>query len=205
MNQLKKIGAGLEYYIQDLILNNQGKFNPYHNTNHCITVAKASKELGELEGLPNEDIRTLIITALYHDIHHKGSHSKEDSENITLALEHVRKVLLPEDKDRIQEIEELIKSTEYLGDRFKYPSDELSLPQKILRDADLTSVVEDDWFQMVFHGLAEESGSEIDSAWVKKQIEFNNSIEWQTNSGKRKAERKLPSIIEDLKWLQEQF
>ena len=87
---------GLGVYLLDLLKNNKGNHNPYHNSFHCLSVARACWEGSQAENLKEEDTRVLLIAAIYHDIHHSGGKS-EDNVNIRNAIGYLKNVLLERD------------------------------------------------------------------------------------------------------------
>jgi HD superfamily phosphodiesterase len=130
----------LEYYLNVILTNNNGNTNLYHNFYHtqCVTT-NCYKIAIDTDTYEENDIKILLIAALFHDFNHSGGKLKNDSENVKLAIEGFQKYT-KESKEDTEFICDLIKITE-----FPYNADndsKLSIRQQILRDADVMQWLE---------------------------------------------------------------
>lgn len=122
---------------------------PYHGTPHLYVVALGAHELALMENLPEDEVRNVVLAALFHDFNHQ--YSTDDSVNIKCAVEAVREHLSAFDVERI---ECLVSST-----RFPYVAVPQDISEGIMRDADIiysTLLVPD--AQRFRNGLYEERG-----------------------------------------------
>src|SRR5262245_49739105 len=87
---------------------------PYHNARHILHVTYqcyiACVSYGHK--LTKREMRNLLIAAMFHDFDHSGL-TGDDDLNIARALRALQKFILPEDQSHRDEIEYLIKATEY--------------------------------------------------------------------------------------------
>ncbi len=130
--------------------------NGYHNFRHIFHVAYMSHEAARFysDQLTKQEARTLIIAALFHDFDHPGMRGDDDL-NIIRAVRRMREHLLPEDAPYADEIESLIKATQY---PYVIEEKDLSLSARALRDADVSQTFSVAWVQQVIYGLAAEWG-----------------------------------------------
>ena len=162
MNRKEKIQAilnklNLKYdYLKYLDDYNKGKDNPYHNNEHCFTVAINCFEGAIFHNLSENDTRNTVIAALFHDFNHSaGIHT--DDINVQIAIEGTKDFLtnIPKDKEyfnenNIKDICNIISVTQYPF--IKTPH---TLQEKIIRDSDLMQYLEPDGEEFL-NGLAKE-------------------------------------------------
>lgn len=129
---------------------------PYHNFRHIFHVLWLCHRACQFyrEELTSRQMRNLLIAVLFHDFDHSGRLGDDDL-NIERAIRSFNRYVLPDDKEFLSEIAELIRVTEF---PYKTPTDQLSLPQQIIRDADLSQSLSVAWVQQVIFGLAAEWG-----------------------------------------------
>lgn len=148
-------------YFQIVFYNAKNVHKPYHNFRHMMHVVWLCHNACNFysKTLNKREMRNLLVAAMFHDFDHTGK-LVEDTQNIAIALEGLNKYILPEDKPFLQDIEYLIKATQY---PYKTPSSELTLSGQIIRDADLSQALNPTWLQQVVFGLAAE--------WKKTPLE----------------------------------
>jgi hypothetical protein len=126
----------------------------YHNFYHTLTVTENIIELCEVYELKEINIKHLIIAGLFHDFgHSKGKYN--DAYNIKIAKFYLSEWL------SINKIEGIHKETiEQIIDATQYPyvikSEDLTIFQMIIRDADLCQLFQSNRIQHVYIGLATE-------------------------------------------------
>lgn len=183
------------YYAKSLFLNNTANTAPYHNFYHTQCVFKNCYLNAVEENMSQPDTRELLIAALYHDMGHtQGKYS--DDINVSLAVSFF-KLYSRESAVVSDRIVQLIKATQYpyvpeINDA------NISLSQKIIRDADMCQVFEDNWIQQCIFGLmVKEFNTPIIQA-VAGQIAFINAMHFYTPYGLSKYEQNKQRLITEL-------
>jgi len=172
---------------------------PYHNMNHLMGVFTACYNacdyyrINDVDGVSGGI--TLCLAALFHDVDHSGDGELSDDININLAINsfiRFNESLNTElqamfNKDTVIEIIKSTKNPYEVTD-----INELTLYQRIIRDADLTSAFGvDDWIQAVVFGLKEEIGVDTVEERINQQVKFILTLELCTDWGR--------AILEDCK------
>ena len=100
-----KLYRQLEYYLKDVLLNNDSNKLPYHNLNHTLCVLKNCYYLSLEYTIDPDDKRLLCIAALYHDFGHSGGLFTDDW-NVKAAIEHFENISKenPEDTSLVMQI-----------------------------------------------------------------------------------------------------
>lgn len=168
----------LVHYFRIVFLCAENLNNPYHNLRHmchvlwmcylaCIFYSKV---------LTKRQIRNLLIAALFHDFNHTGK-TGPDKVNIDRAVIALRKYIGTEDTEELENIEALIKITEW---PHTIPTGKLTLSGQILRDADYSQALNVSWIQEVIFGLAKEWGKTptillIDQSVFLQNLKFHTA------------------------------
>lgn len=179
-------------YFQAFFFLNKGLNNEYHNFRHGTHILFLCHEGARFHrrDLTLRRIRNLLIAAIFHDYDHCGA-AGDDAQNIERAIEGLRAVILEEDREHLDDIELLLRGTQ-----FPYVIDDSDLPLEglILRDADMMQAFSVAWIQQVIFGLAAE--------WQKAPIEvlkmqrgFLGSLAFKTDWGRYM----VPQAVVDLK------
>lgn len=183
----------LEYYFELLMTKNSAITNPYHNVFHTITVFVNSYHIAKSENCSEEQIRNILIAAIFHDYNHSGG-KKSDSENIEEAISFFKNHS-KESKSFNDSIIEIIKATEY---PYTIKEESLTLEQKIIRDADLTQMYTDNFLQQVIYGLlVQEQGLSFEKA-IEAQMKFMNSVYPLTKYGNVLYDKFMDKRMSDL-------
>jgi hypothetical protein len=175
--------------------NNKGIKNIYHNNNHMINVLNNSKMLFNIYqkkyNLTNNDKFILVIASLFHDFNHSGG-KLTDNENIKNALIGLKNFLEENELDNYySNIKNLIECTE-----FPHKKIELTVLQKIIRDADTISGIRDGW-ENIIKNLAEESNIEL-KEFIPIQIKFLNTINFNMKYSNDLLKKNKKDIIKKL-------
>lgn len=185
-------------YLKIILKENSSNILPYHNFYHILCVSYNAQAIATSLGLFQEEIRLLMLAALFHDFNHSGG-KLPDSENVKNAiasfLEHSSET--EEDNNFVVEI---IKATEY---PYVIKEDELSLYQKIIRDADLMQVFEKNYLQQNVFGLMQELKFHKLEMMLDGSLSFWQNCKFHTDYAKKAAMRNMPSIIKDVEFLKE--
>ncbi len=132
------------------------------------------------------ELRNALVGGMFHDYAHSGGDAT-DKYNIKQAKKGLATFIIPQDKPYYDIIASYIDATEYPHDKTK----ELSLPAKILRDADISYTLSPAWLQNVGYGLPAELNREPEKI-IKYQEEFLKSLTFET----KWAEEKYRPVIE---------
>ncbi len=153
--------GNLEHYFKAVFNKAQNLSAPYHNLRHMLHVTYVCHEAIRFyqdagRGFIPRRARNLMVAAIFHDFNHTGRAGNDDL-NIQYAVRGFRANIAEQDNkpEWIEEVSEFISWTEF---PYKVPSNHISLPGQILRDADLTQAMSVAWLQQVVIGLASEWG-----------------------------------------------
>jgi len=176
----------LRYYFKILFDKAKNLNNPYHNFRHithflwlgfdAIRFYLNDPQIGSLR-----QRRNFLIASIFHDFDHIGK-AGPDIINIERAVKAFKKYCHPDDIDYQDEIEKLIRLSEY---PHKFSADEISLHAQIMRDVDLTQFISSAWIQQVIFGLAAEQGKQPIEV-LKSQETFCNNLKFSTEWAKQK-------------------
>ncbi len=132
------------------------------------------------------------IAALFHDYNHT-SKTSDDGLNINLAIEGIKKHILPVDEPFIGEIASYI-----IGTQFPPVVDlkDLSLPASIVRDADVAYTLANVWIQTVNFGLNVEIGITTKQI-LKMQEPFLRNLKFMTEWANKEYNGKIEDRIKE--------
>jgi len=175
--------GNLEYYLQVYFSEARNLCNGYHNfrhTCHILWLCHSACYFYRLEErMSKRDMRNLLIAAIFHDFNHTGVVGP-DEKNISLALEALRKFILPEDEEYLEEITRILKGTEY---PYKVPTEKMDLLVQIIREADTSQCLTVAWIQQVVFGFSTE-WKKTPLEVLKMQEPFLSSLKFNTTWGK---------------------
>lgn len=166
--------------------NNKSKDLPYHSNYHLKMVTETALKGCEAYLTAFDDFSKRLVgaAALFHDFNHTGS-GKNDDENIEIAIESFKDYNKNFNKFSNNEEEliiDLIEST-----RFPYvkTSYDLTLPQNVLRDADiLQGHFSDDYLNKIVFALQKEGYTESNKVkTLQNQLKFIESLKFGTSWG----------------------
>ena len=184
-----------------LLNNNKGCNNPYHNNRHIISVARRCYYLACENNITYDYKNVLIIAALFHDINHVGNKSIPDSKNIENALNELRLFFTAYptlfEYDYYPQIELLIKSTEFPHTEIETSEPLLLSLINIIRDADMSQLLLEDWVEMCVFGLAKEWVVSIKEQ-IENQYKFFSHLKYNSILLQSEFESKLPEYIKTL-------
>lgn len=178
----------LKHYFHVIMNSAKNLKAPYHNFRHMFHVVWLCYDACVFyrEVMSQKQMRKLLIAAMFHDFDHPGRSGNDDL-NIEIAIRGLRKNILDEDKMLLDEIESLIRSTQF---PHIVPADQLTMLGAILRDADLSQGLSPVWVQEIIFGLSSEMCvSPIDV--FKMQAGFFANLKFLTEWGKIKFPQSL--------------
>ncbi|MFH0865664.1 MAG: HD domain-containing protein [Bacteroidota bacterium] len=166
----------------------------YHCLTHTIDVYESAKKLAAMENIIGNDLILLETAALFHDTGFLTGYANHEEQSVQLA----RKILPGfgySDGD-IEIICRMILAT-------RLPQQPITIPEKILCDADLDYLGRDDFFMIANKLLCEwnENGIPITlKKWYNIQVNFLESNHYFTKSAislrKEKKKENLSQILE---------
>lgn len=187
-----------------IVENSESNNLPYHNINHLMTVfsscydACSHYNIIDVSGESAEF--ELCLAGLFHDVNHSGGKLTDDK-NVATAIDSFIKFYNSLDeslqslfsKDNVIEI---IKPTQYPYEITDIKL--LTLPQRIIRDADLTSAFDGDWIQTVVFGLRDEMGIDTLEERIQQQVVFILNMKPCTDWGNSKLENSKGRVLNEL-------
>lgn len=136
----QKLGLSL-IHITNVISNNPARNLPYHNSQHCLTVAIRAYQGAIHHHLSLKKQKLLFLAGLYHDWDHTGE-KVDDCINIERSLKYVKHILNQKDTTlSVKEIQDIIRLIDATG--FPHRKANL-LDEKIIQDADFLQYIEPD-------------------------------------------------------------
>jgi hypothetical protein len=188
-----------------IVENGVSNYKPYHNLRHLLTVFKNCVEGATIENLPRDSREPLFIAALLHDLDHAGA--SDDQINISITIDSIyemqERLKLPISDKEFNLILDYIRATKY---PYEYPSNNnLLLSHKIIRDADLMGVYEENYLPDIFLGLFEELPIETIEEFIPQNDKFINSIFWHTSWARNKWQLHKGNIQIKLKNINQVF
>jgi hypothetical protein len=188
-----------------VLTHNTSNGAPFHNLNPLFVVTKSTYEALVHEGLiRKKEARATLLAAMFHDANHSMGLSS-DKKNIEDAKEFVRRFLFVESMhDNVKYhsdmslIFAILDATEY---PYVIPSKELSIYQKIIRDADISQVFQYNWIHQSVYGLSKEFKIEF-ADFVKMQRAYLNGVVFNTSWGRKMKKSNWPRLLKELKALE---
>ncbi len=170
----------LWYYFK-LVFSSHNVDNPYHNFRHlmhamCMVYTGAIfMNYPQLFG--KRMFRALLISPILHDYKHSGVMGNDQLE-VDRSISEMKKHLLPEDRDLVDEIENFMRATQY-----PYVACRQNMGTDLIRDADMSSLFSEAWIQQVIFGIAKEKGI-TPLEMLKLQLKFIPRIVFHTQWAK---------------------
>ena len=180
----------LEDYLNIVEQENPSNNKPYHNLYHIKCMTSIAHRIACSEDLRFVDTRNIMLAGLFHDF---GYYSKIDAENIVRAIEAFEKYSKETD-DVNKEVINNIKATQY---PYVINSSELTLSQKIMRDADLLQWTKKNFIKQVIIGLSDEMGLTLEKL-IEGQKKFMLNMNFHTPMGQRIYDRNIKEKLKEL-------
>lgn len=189
-----------------LIEHNPSNDAPYHSLHHMLRVTYYCNEGCEYHGIDGNRRRNLLVAAMFHDFNHSKGELK-DPDNIIRAIEGVSNWYASNPMNQtnvdLPTVVNIIKATEYVGGSNPYtiPSNNLSMEQAIIRDADLMPSLEVDWINTMIVGPKTELNVDTFLQMAEGQQKFHSGIEMCSGWGRKKYEEEWSKIFRNLELL----
>lgn len=166
----------------------------YHNLNHTKKVAAAAGEIGEMSGLSNDELETVIISAWLHDTGYANgfkNHENQSIENARLQLSSWNA-----SPAKIDAVCKAIKATEM-------PQNPQHLIDKVLCDADLYHLANGDLHELGKRLREEMAATKkkvfTDPEWAAYNLNFIESHTYFTEYGKTVLEKRKQKNLKRFK------
>jgi polyphosphate kinase len=164
----------------------------FHDLEHTLAVTRTAVGLGQMIGVPVQDVAILELAALFHDTGYARTYAGHEAESVKIAESYLKKQKLP--KAQIDEVAALIIATTYSAQ----PRTRL---EKILRDADSAKAGQAD-----FGEKAEKLRRELSvvrrkklggRSWLLENIEYLKAHQFHTPQARSRFEKqKKINLIE---------
>lgn len=184
INEAGRYEGNLERYFRFIFEQSSNAKNAYHNMRHTLHVMMECYDGAIYYHLAPRQFRNLLIAALFHDHNHPGVLIGTDDLWVEVAVRGLRKLVLPEDKPFLEEIESTMRTTEFAGGHVVHNKD-LLLAHAILRDADMSQSLSSEWIQQILFGLSAEMRV-TPSAMLAMQGDFHRTLTFATEWGENK-------------------
>ncbi len=166
----------------------------FHDLEHIRYVVEKAKDLGQKCGLNEQELIMVQICAWFHDIGFSVDPARHEEISARMAEDFLRQKQV--DENLIKQIKNCILSTQIP----QKPQDKVS---KVLCDADLMHLTEDDYLERIQKMRKEQShltGKEISPPdFHKKSVAFFEAHNYHTGYGKTDLEPKKNIILQQLK------
>jgi hypothetical protein len=183
-------GDDLKHYFNE-VMQAPNAYAMYHNPRHLLHVLWEAYDAGVQMGLDPVELRDLCIAALMHDYGHLGQPG-DDQVNIDRALAALDRLILDEDRPRIENIRQYILAT-----KFPYTNEKFSDNHLLLRDADQSQTFSVAWIHSTLHGLGKELGLTYEQM-LRLQRPYLEKLKFCTLWGKNKFEPQIPAKLNDI-------
>lgn len=128
MSQSVNILKETSEYVRNYLDKNLPEDLYFHDKEHTVSVVEATEEIANKEGVSDDEMEILLLSAWFHDTGYAVKYRGHEEESIKIAEEFLTKKDYP--KDKLELVKECILSTDYNTE----PQNKL---QMILSDADL--------------------------------------------------------------------
>lgn len=159
-----------------IIDNNSSNFAPYHNFNHMLRVMYYCDKGCSYHKIDGKRRTNILLAAIFHDFNHSQGEEKDDV-NVIRAIEGVKEFYesnaMNKNSVNIDKVVEIIQATQY---PYVINSEDLTLEQAIIRDADLMPSLDPDWLNNIIVGLMKEMKIESFKAMCEGQYKFHQGI-----------------------------
>lgn len=190
------------------VLNNNKGNNPYHNTNHLITVFYFCMEMADYYILPDVRKVTLGLVALFHDFNHNGTIGNDDVnlKNAYLGfLDFYADVINDELYNvRMDDIEP--ETFKMILNHTEFPSrpNPNTIEEKIIMDSDMLPNYAEGQSMNILIGLSKEFHTDIKNQ-IGNQIKFIENLQFYTDYAQKLHKQNKDKLISSLHYLQSIF
>jgi len=182
-----------------IVENNSSNAAPYHSLHHMLRVTYHCNEGCIFHNITGRRRVNLLTAAMFHDFNHSQGKEKDDY-NILKALDGLNDFYLSNPLNRTNTdlitMLNIIRATQY---PYVIPTEELTLEQAIIRDADLMPSLEVDWINTMIVGLKEEMNVDSFLDMVEGQNKFHSGIQMCSEWGKYVYDNRWEEVFENLK------
>jgi uncharacterized membrane-anchored protein YitT (DUF2179 family)/predicted metal-dependent HD superfamily phosphohydrolase len=182
----------LQNFILDKLHNELPEWLTYHNAEHTELVIKHAIELGESEGISNEELMLLHTAAIMHDAGFLSAYTNHEMVSCDLSREYLPKYGYT--AGQIETVCDMIMATQLP----QAPHNKLS---HILCDADLYYLGTEDYqlfANRLFRELKHLDDKITNEEWLQQQLHFLKSQNFFTKSAKKELTAKKQLNVKKL-------
>ncbi|CAG7580032.1 MAG: putative metal-dependent phosphohydrolase [uncultured marine phage] len=184
--------------------NSESNTLPYHNIDHLVMVFNnaysASQHYKLDEVLGETATKELCVASLFHDSNHSGG-KLSDPENVNNSIKLFEEFFTQYIGDKLSDDDVKFKETVInilSATEFPHKEGELTIQQRIIRDCDMMSVLQDNYLYSVIFGLREEFGVDTIKEQIKNQTLFTMNLKMFTEWGEARISEKYGHLMNDL-------
>lgn len=186
-------------YVNQLLIPLENHY--YHHYEHALDVMQRAVYLAKKEGLSDDDIEILALSALFHDTWFIIQYDKNEPIWAKIAQNYLKMMMY--DREKIDLIEQIILATD---PDYKTPQ---NIYEKIIKDADLDNLGRHDFWDKTNDLNKEvEAIKQIklkDPNWRHWVIEFlaehkyyTQTQQYERNHSKKENKHRLQKMVEEL-------
>lgn len=186
-------------YVNQLLISLENHY--YHHYEHALDVMQRAVYLAKKEGLNEQEIEILALSALFHDTGFIIQYDKNEPIGAKIAQNYLKMMMY--DRNKIELIEEIILATD---PDYKTPK---NIYEKIIKDADLDNLWRKDFWDKTNNLNQElEAIKNIklkDPKWKHWVIEFlaehkyyTQTQKYERNHSKEENKKRLEQMVKEL-------
>ncbi len=185
-------------YVNQLLIPLEDHY--YHHYEHALDVMQRAIYLAKKEGLSDDDIEILALSAIFHDTWFIIQYDKNEPIWAKIAQNYLKMMMY--DREKIDLIEQIILATD---PDYKTPQ---NIYEKIIKDADLDNLGRNDfWDKANDLNKEREAIKKIkikDPNWKHGTIEFlaehkyyTKTQQYERNHSKKENKQRLQKMVEE--------
>jgi len=184
---------GVANYAKGFIYQHVPSSLEYHDIDHTQSVVDAAVEIGQAEGLTDEELELVLIAAWFHDTGHCERSQGHEEVSQGIAADYLLSVDYPPEK--VKMVQSAIAAT-------KMPQSPQNKLEEVLCDADLAHLAKKGFFKKADSLRRERNAVEnqeySDEEWINENIDFVQGHQYFTQYGQEVLEKKKQKNLKKL-------
>jgi len=166
---------------------------PYHNLFHTLDVVNTTQQLAQDEGVNESELEYLVAAAYLHDVGHIFQSKRHEK----IGAKYIRSILRGFGYNNKEEkyISQLVEATEL-------SHTPTTLSEKILRDADIRNLGDNDFWQ-ANEAVRQELDFPQTKFWYNWSLVFMQNVQYHTKTAQKRYNAKLMQNIVEVQNLLE--